>query len=441
MKTDPKLMKIAEDLVKYSQKKGAGEVQVTIGNSKKFNVDVRNQEIERLEEASSTGLSLKVIIDGKVATATSSDLSEDALHKIADNAIKRAQYTSKDPYAALPEFSPLDVNVGSLKLYDPAVNEITPEKKIATAMKLEKICLADPRVKNSSGSSFSTNDYSSYLANSKGFANSYAQTGCSASVFIQAGEDGNMFEDGWWDSAHHYADLGNTEHISAKAIQRVTQLLGAKKIKTQKAPIIFDPNMTSALMSYLTQCVSGHNIYMEQSFLAGKIGSAIAAANVNVIDDGLIPKGPGTRPFDSEGVPTGKMYVIRSGKLENYLLDTYSARKLDMKSNGHDGGPTNFFLENGSSTPEEIYRSVDRGLLLTKTIGQGTNSTTGDFSKGAFGVWIENGEPVHPVAEVTISGNLGDMLSNIVMIGNDNDFRRSVSGPTIRIDGMTISGI
>jgi PmbA protein len=440
MKMNKELMKKAEDLVKYAQKKGADEVQVKIGSSVKFDVDVRNREIEKLEEASAMSLNLKIILDGKVARSSSSDLSEETLHKIADNSIERAKYTNPDPFAKLPELSTVKVDVDKLKLYDPAVPEISPEQKIKTAKKLEEICLADKRIKNSSGSSFATYEGALYLANSKGFADAYKTTNCSASVFMQAGESDNMFEDGWWDSARHYADLSETEKIAETAIHRVTRLLGARKIKTQNAPVIFDTNMTSALLGYFAQCVMGHNIYMDQSYLADRLGEQIAAGNINILDDALMPKGPGTRPFDGEGVPTNKMHVVKDGRLANYLLDTYSAGKLDMKTTGNASGPTNFYLENGSHTPEEIHRSVDKGLVLTKTIGQGTNTTTGDYSKGAFGLWIENGEPVHPVAEVTISGNMEEMMKNIVMIGNDNDFHKSISGPTIKIAEMTISG-
>lgn len=441
MKYSDNLKELAQELVQYAIRKGADECQVSIGEGTEFSVEVREGKIERLVEAGSKGIALKVIVDNKVATASSSDFSNETLNSLVENAIKRANLTSKDPYSGLPEFEPLNIDIESLDLYDLNVVEMPAEQKINFAKELEEICLKDKRIRLSAGSAFFSNVGESIIANSKGFVGSYKQTSCGAGVQLQSGSSDNPYEDGWWDNAIHLKELLNTEEIAKIAIHRTSRMIGAKKIPTQNVPVVFEPTMTSRLLSFLSGCVSGGAIYLNQSFLVGKINTKIADEKVNIIDNGLIPRLPGSRPFDSEGVPTKITPIIDSGVLVNYLLDTYSAKKLNMKSNSHAGGPTNFNLMPGNYTPDEIIKSVDKGLLLTSTIGQGTVPTTGDISTGAYGLWIENGEIAYPVSEITISGNLGKILNEIEMIGNDINYKYQISGPTIRIKEMTISGL
>ncbi len=216
--------------------------------------------------------------------------------------------------------------------------------------------------------------------------------------------------------------------------------MNSRKIPTQSVPLVLEPAMTARILGFLASCISGRMIYMNQSFLAGKINEEIAQKNLKIIDDGTMPGKFGSRRFDSEGVPTRYTPILENGILKNYLLDTYSAKKLNMKSNGHSGGTTNFYLEAGKHSPEDIIKSVDKGLLLVKTIGQGTMPSTGSISTGAYGIWIEKGELTYPVHEITINGNLGDILKNIEMIGNDLVFDRSTVGPTIKVNGISISG-
>ncbi|MBP1691196.1 MAG: microcin-processing peptidase 1, partial [Bacteroidetes bacterium] len=209
---------------------------------------------------------------------------------------------------------------------------------------------------------------------------------------------------------------------------------------TQNVPVILEPPMTGSLLSFLFNCVNGNSIYLKQSFLAGKVGEKVGNDLVTVIDDGTLPGGIGTKPFDAEGVPTQRTVVMEKGVLRSYLMDTYAARKLGMKSTGNASGANNLYLAAGTSTPEEIIRSVDKGLLLTGTIGFGLVPTTGDISRGAFGLWIEKGEIAFPVSEITISGNLGQILRGIQMVGNDLKFKDSITGPTMKIAEMTVGG-
>ncbi len=435
-----KLLSLAEGLVTYGRKKGADQVEISIGEGNEFSVDVRKGKIEKLVDAGSKRLSLKVIVDNKVATASSSDLSIETLHNLINNAILRARVSSKDPFAGLPEKEQISVNVDRLKIFDPRIVELTPEEKIAAAKKCEAICLADKRIKKSYGAGFGTFIGTTYLVNSNGFSGTYSQTSCSCGVYLQAGEGDNLFDEGKYDFSRNLKDLMSPEEIAKEAIHRVTRLIGARKVKTQNVPVILEPEMTAGVLSFLYSCVNGSSVYMKQTFLAGKLGEKVGNDSITIVDDGTIPGTPGTKPFDSEGVPVRRTYVIEKGILKNYLLDTYSARKLKMKSTGNASGPNNLYLEAGNYSPDEIIKTVKNGILLTGTIGHGLVPTTGDISRGAFGMWIENGEIAYPVAEITISGNLGNILNDIEMIGNDLKFKRSVNGPTVKIREMTIGG-
>ncbi len=439
MKND-NLLKLAEDLVSFGRKKGASQIEVTVGQGSEFSLDVREGEVERLVEAGSKGLSLRVFVDNKMARASSSDLSKATLEKLVENAIERAKLSSVDPNAGLPEKEVIDIDVDILKIWDPAVIELSPEKKIAAAKEIEKICLADKRVKKSFGASYGTYIGEIFLTNSSGFSAFYKRTSCSAGVYLQSGEEPNLFDEGWFDSSRILANLESPEDIASKAIHRVTRLIGGKKVESQNVSVVLESPMAASLLSFLNTCISGNNIYLKQSFLAGKLDEKIGSDLVTVIDDGLIPGAAGTKPFDNEGVPTRKTIVIENGVLKNYLMDTYSARKLKMKSTGNGAGVTNFYLNAGKSTPEEIIKSVDKGLFLTGTIGHGLVPTTGDISRGAYGLWIENGELTYPVAEITISGNLGELLKGIEMVGSDLTFKRSITAPTIKVAEMTVGG-
>jgi PmbA protein len=315
-----------------------------------------------------------------------------------------------------------------------------PEKKIAAAKKTESIAMADKRVKKSFGSSFGTYLGELFIMNSNGFSGSYKRTTCSCGVNLQAGEEPNLYDEGWSDSSVNLGTLESPETIAEKAVHRVTRLIGGRKVESQNVPVILEPPMTSSILSFFYNCISGNSVYLKQSFLAGKMGEKVGNDQVTIIDDGLLVSGAGTKPFDGEGVPTRKTVVMEKGVLKSYMMDTYSGRKLGMKSTGNGSGANNLYLVAGSATPGQIIKSVDKGLLLTGTIGFGLVPTTGDISRGAFGLWIEKGEIAYPVAEITISGNLGQLLKGIEMVGNDLEFKDAITGPTIKIAEMTIGG-
>ncbi len=437
------LMGLAEFLVGSAIKNGADEAEVSIHFDRGFSVDVRQGEIEKLEEAGDKEMSIRLIKDKKTATIDSSDFSKPVLEQLIKNAISRAEASSPDPFAGLPEFdsSIKLVDWQELAIFDETIEGLTPEQKIDYARQIEAICLSDKRISNSHGASFSNFTSETILVNSFGFSGCYQRTGCEAGVHLQAGDGDNKVEDGWYESSRFFKNLWSPEKIAATAIQRVTRLINPRKVKTQNVPVVLEPNIARSLLGFFYQCINGEAIYMKQSFLVNKINEKIAGEGITIVDDGLIPGAPGSKPFDGEGVPIRKTVVVEKGILKTYLTDAYSARKLNRKSTGNASGGNNFHLQPGSYSPQEIIKSVDKGLLLTGTLGQGTNPATGDFSRGAIGLWIENGVVTFPVAEITVSGNLSQMLKNIEMIGNDLRFTRSLAGPTIKIGEMTVSGV
>jgi PmbA protein len=439
-----KLPELAADLVSFGKNKGADEIEVSILDGYEFNVDVRFGQIENLVEAGSRALGMRVIKDKKTAFSSSSDLSRSTLEHLVKNAIKRAKLASPDEFSGLPSPSSEFKDITSLGLFDPEIPKLSSKKKIALAIETEKIALDDKRITNSHGASFETKEIRTVFANSNGLLQEYDQTVCGLSLGLQAGDTDNRVEDYWFSMKRRFSELGSPEEVAKKAVERTTRQINPKKIKTQKVPVIFEPMMTSWLMGFLFACVSGVSIYQKTSFLVGKLGEKIGNSSVNVIDDGLLPGRLGSRPFDAEGVPCTKTPVIEDGSLQNYLCNTYAARKLKLKSTGNSAGtgvrPNNFYLKAGDTLPDRILSSLDRGLILIRTIGHGLNPVTGDISRGAFGLWVEKGEIAYPVSEITISGNLGEILNNIEMIGNDLDFQGPISGPTIRIQELTVAG-
>jgi PmbA protein len=293
------------------------------------------------------------------------------------------------------------------------------------------------------------------LANSRGFLGGYrtSYAGISAAPLAQDAT-GQMQRDGWWSSARRLADLESPESIGKEAARRALRRLGARRVATQRVPIVFAPEVARSLIGSVFEAASGDSIWRSASFLAGRLGEQIAAAGLTIIDDNtmLLPSGMGgfgTSPFDGEGLPSQRTVVVENGVLRNYLLNTYAARKLGMKSThnasrGLAGTPGigcgNLYLEPGTQTPDQIIGDISAGLYVTGLMGFGVNVVTGDYSRGATGLWIENGQLTHAVEEVTIAGNLAEMLKNVTAIGNDLEFRSAVASPTLRIDGMTIAG-
>ena len=444
------LQNIAQRAIERAKTHGASAADAMIREDDTFSVTVRMGEVETLKEAISRSLMLRVFVGKRTATSHTSDLSSAVLDRLVDETVEMARLTSEDSSGGLPEEATFRSSFPDLNLLDASWEMLTPDERINLAVRTEAAALAtDKAITNSEGSSFEYARSQVALANTLGFNGAYEGTGAGLfCVPIAKSRDG-MQRDHWMSAARHRSQLAAPEEIGRRAAERALRRLGASKIPTCQVPVVFDPLSARSLLSHVFDAVSGSSIYRRSSFLVDRIGEAVASPNVTVVDDALMSAGLGSSPFDDEGVPTQTTPIIQNGVLKNYLHSAYTARKLGAKPTGSGSraasgvvtiGPTNFYLKAGTSTPEEILRSIKRGLYVVELIGFGVNTVTGDYSRGAVGLWIENGEFTHAVQEVTIAGNLREMLKNIEMIGNDVTFIGSIAAPTLKIGNMVISG-
>jgi PmbA protein len=444
------LSELASDVVKRALAAGASDAECTISEGDEFSANVRMRELENLKEAGSRGAGLRILIGKKTGASYTSDLSREGIEHLVKSAIELADITTEDPHAGLPEAEELGAIAGDLQLYSPDVEQLETALKIETARRAEEAALsADPRISNSEGASFDTHVGRHIFANSRGFAGEYRATYCSLSAIPVARDGDSMERDYWYTIARGFAQLEAPEEVGRTAAQRALRRLHAVKVDTQKVPVVFEPRTARTLLDNLFEAVHGMSIYRHESFLAGKLGEKVASENVTVADDGTVPGLFGTSPFDDEGVPSRRTVVIERGVLKNYLLNTYAARKLGMKTTGNAArgltgnagiGRGNFYLEKGVQTPEQIIAGIPNGFYVTELMGFGVNIVTGDYSRGAAGLWIRNGELAFAVSEVTIAGNLKDMLLGMEAVGSDLEFRGSVAAPTLKIGEMTVGG-
>ncbi len=444
------MQEVAADIVCRAQRAGATDAECTVAEGEEFSANVRLGEIESVKESGSHAIGLRVLIGRRSGSSYTSDFSPAGIDRLVDSAVSLARITSEDPHAGIPEPGELGSHDGNLELYYDDVAGLSTDDKIALARRCERAALdADPRIFNSEGGAFSSAWGRRALANSRGFQGEYRRSWCSLYAVPVAKSDDGMERDYWYTLSRSLAGLESPEEVGRRAAQRALERLGAVKMETTRVPVVFEPRTARTLLDSLFEAVNGDSIYRHASFLAGKLGEAIAASHVTVVDDGTMPGGFGTSPFDDEGVPTRRTVVIDGGVLKSYLLNTYTARKLDLKTTGNAGrslagnpgiSPGNFYLQPGPHRPDEILASVEEGLYVTELIGFGVNLVTGDYSRGAAGMWIRNGKPSFPVHEVTIAGNLTQMLRDIEMIGSDLEFRGPVAAPTIKIREMTVGG-
>jgi PmbA protein len=440
---------LARDLLAKVRRRGATEADLLIVETDSSTTQVRLREIESLKSAQERRLHLRVMFDKSSAATSTSDFSMRALDRLVDETCTLARATAPDEYLGLPNPEAIVASIPDLALFDEEAQGLSVEEKITVVKQAEIAALDyDPRITNSEGAGLDTHFSQIVYANSHGFVGEYRTSSFSLSVSPIAGEGDAMQRDSWYAVSRTFKQLEAPEVIGETAAKRALRRLGARKVTTQEAPVVFDPEMAASLLRTLAGAVSGTSIYRGTSFLLNRLGQQVAAETVTVIDDGTIPGALGSRPFDGEGVPTRRTVVVEHGVLQSYLLDTYCARRLGMTSTGNAArdaagisvGSSNFYFVPGTYTPEEIIASVESGLYLTELIGFGVNLVTGDYSRGAVGLWIENGELTYPVEEITIAGNLNEILRNIEMVGNDLMFRGRTAAPTLKIGHMTIAG-
>jgi PmbA protein len=441
---------LACDVVRMALDRGATDAEATVSGGDDFSVEVRLGEVERLSESGSSGVGVRVMVGSHSGSSHTSDMSRAGLESMVARALDLARITSEDPHAGLPEESELGKLDRDLRLYWDDVERLAAPEKIAMAKRAEKASRDhDPRIDNSDGASFRSALTRTGFANSRGFRGSYRSSHCSLSASPVGTSNGRMERDYWFSMSRSAAGIESPEEVGRKAAERVLRRLNPRKVASCRVPVVFEPRVARTLVGHVFELVSGDAVYRQSSMLAGKMGRRVAAPGVTIVDDPTLPGLYGSSPFDDEGVPSRRTVVVDSGVLSSFLLNTYTARKLGLKTTGSASrglsgnaavGHGNLYLEAGSSTPSDLLRAAGTGLYVTHLMGFGFNAVTGDYSRGAAGLWIENGELAYPVSEVTIAANFGAMLEGLEMAANDLEFQGAVAAPTVLIREMTVSG-
>ena len=441
---------LAMDLLVKAKRNGATEADIIIADGETLSVQVRLGSVDRLTKAREKHLGLRVFVGKRSASTSTSDFSADSLNQLVAETCHLAKAVVEDQVSGLPDADQMAGKMPELDLYDPT--RLTTEQQIELAKRVEAAAMSmDERVTNSEGADFDSSSGRVVLGNSHGFLGEYQSSSFSMSVSPVATDPqtGAMQRDSWYAIQRKFAKLDSPEAVGLEAARRTVRKLGARKVATQRVPVVFDSEMAGSLMGNLCSAVSGYSLYKGASFLAGQLDKPLAPEHVTVYDDGQMVGGLGSRPFDGEGLPTRKTTVVQRGVLKSYLLDTYSGRKLGLASTGNASrsvgenpsvGPTNFYLVPGARTADEIIQTVKQGLYVTDLIGFGINMVTGDYSRGAAGFWIEGGELAYPVEEITIAANLKDMFAGIEMVGSDLMFRGRIASPTVKIAEMMVAG-
>jgi PmbA protein len=439
---------LAADLLRTARAAGADGADVLVTEGTEFSVTVRRGEVETLKEAGSKALGIRVFVGRRTASSYTSDFSRPALARLVEETVAMARATGEDPAAGLPDevSPPEDLE---LALFDPSPAALPAEERIEQARRAEAAALETPGITNSQGGSYGSGEGLVVLANTRGFLGSYRTSSVSLSVVPQAEREGQMERDYWYTAGRGLSDLESPEQVGRTAAERTLRRLGARRVPTCGAPVVFDPETAAEILGTVFSALSGYAVFRNATFLKDRLGEAVASPLLTLVDDGRRYRGLGSRPFDGEGLPTRRNVPLERGVLRHWLCDSYSARKIGAKPTGSarrgvGGGPSvgagNLYFEPGTASPEEILAGVERGLYVTDLIGFGVNVVTGDYSQGAVGHWIENGRLVHPVHEITIAGNLKQMLLDVDAVGSDLVFRGSSASPTIRIRRMTVSG-
>jgi PmbA protein len=436
-------------VLKRAVARGATAADGFLVEERHFSGMVRLGQVDTVTHADDRRLSLRVFVGQASAAASTSDLSRESLERVVDEATALARITSADQYAGLPDPAELIDGLPNLDLADTSGHDLSPEEKLEIARRAEAAALAeDPLITNSEGAEFFDRRARYAYATSHGFERDYPTSSFGITVSPVASRDGDMQRDSWYSTARKRAKLDDPESIGRTAARRAVRRLGARKVKTTEVPVIFDPENAASLLRALAGAASGPSLYRRASFLLERLDTTIASPNVTIVDDGTLAGALGSRPFDGEGLATRRTLLVENGVLRSYLLDSYTARRLGLASTHHavrDGAgvsvsTTNLMLQPGPSDPRDLIRSVKNGLYVTELIGFGVNGVTGDYSRGAAGIWIENGELAYPVQEVTVAGNLLAMFAAVEGIGNDLVLRDRTVAPTLLIGRMVVAG-
>ncbi|GBG14179.1 PmbA protein [Novimethylophilus kurashikiensis] len=433
------LKEMTQDVLRQAKAAGASAAEAEISLSFGQNVSVRLDEVETIEYNRDKGLSVSVYFGQRRGHASTSDLSPQALSDTVRAACSIARHTAQDPFCGLAEQDLLAKEIPDLDLYHPWV--ISVDEAIAMAKACESTAMSiDSRINNSEGANVSTNEGLFAYANSLGFCGGYPTSRHALSCSVIAEQGDMMQRDYWYTTARASTDMDTAEAVGRKAAERTVRRLGARQLDTRQVPVLFEPSLASGLISNFIGAISGGNLYRKSSFLLDSLGQQVFSPIVNISERPLLPKGLASSPFDHEGVATQDRELISNGVLQGYVLSSYSARKLGLKTTGNAGGSHNLIVKSGEHDFNGLLKLMETGLVVTELLGHGTNLVTGDYSRGAAGFWVENGEIQFPVEEITIASNLKDMFRGIVAVGNDVLIQGSRQCGSILVDRMTIAG-
>lgn len=436
------LLTLAGEAVAHARKLGADAVHAVAADGRSTEISILEGKIEKVEQAEARDISLKVFVGKSSASISGSVLTREAIHRLAENALRMAKLAPPDPYAGIADPDQLATQIPELDLA--ATDLPDPQGLEELARRAEAAGLAVRGVTKSSGAGASRSETSVGIVISNGFAQGYRRTGVGVSMSAIAGEGLAMQRDYDYSSAVHFVDLRDPEVVGRTAGERAVERVNPRKVKSQSVPVIYDRRVASGLIGHLLGAINGAAIARGTSFLKEAMGQQVFGSHITITEDPHMLRGHGSRPFDGEGLACHRRNLIEGGVLTGWILDLRSARQLGLQPTGQGsrGGPStsNVFLPAGSDTPEDQIRSLKQGLYVTELIGSSINNVTGDYSRGASGFWIENGELAYPVSEITIAGNLKDMFRTIRPASN-LEFRSSVSAPNCLVEGLTIAGV
>lgn len=433
------LQQLVEDLLAEAKKQGASSAEAAVSSDSGLSASVRMGDVETIEHTRDNGLGISVYFGQRKGSASTSDLTPQAIVDTVKAACSIASYTSEDECAGLADPELMANDIPDLDLYHPWPIEV--DSAIALGIECETAALNyAPQIHNSEGATLNTHSGLQVYGNSHGFIGGYASSRHSLSCSVLGEDQQGMQRDYWYTSGRASTDLEDAEAVGRKAGERTLARLGARKISTQVAPVIFQSEVAVGLLRNLIGAISGSALYRQSSFLVDHLGKQIFPESIHIHENPLLPRGLASAPFDAEGVATRQRDIVSQGVLQGYALSSYSARKLGMKTTANAGGVRNLTIEQGDLDLPALLKKMHKGLLVTELMGHGINMVTGDYSRGAAGFWVENGEIQYPVEEITIAGNLKQMFMQLLAVGNDIDPRTSVRTGSWLIESMTIAG-
>ena len=433
------LQQLAEDVLKHAREKGATACEVDVSEGFGQSVGVRCDEVETIEFNRDKGVGITVYAGQRKGYASTSDFSAQALRETVEAAINIARFTAEDDCAGLADAALMARDCPDLDLFHPWA--LSVEDAIETARRCEQAAFdASPKISNSEGASISTQQAQFVSANSLGFMGGYPTSRHYISCSVIAGEQDAMQRDDWYTTHRDAAQLGDPQLVGRIAAERAVARLGGRKVKTGEFPVLFEAPLAAGLLGSLVHAVSGGALYRKSSFLLDHLGKRVMPDFVQISERPHIKCGLGSASFDSDGVATRDREIVTDGILQGYFLSAYTARKLGMQTTGNAGGSHNLIIQPGDLDLDGLLARMGRGLFVTELLGHGINYVTGDYSRGAAGYWVENGKIVHPVEEITIAGNLREMLAGVVAVGSDVQVRGSKQTGSILIDRMTVAG-